>query len=115
RYSAAVYDHFSANLAQLSEMSQETLKRNPLRVLDSKRPEDRPLIDGAPMVGEFLSPESAEHYARVLQGLDTLEVPYVESPRLVRGLDYYRRTTFEFAADSLDSAQNAVGGGGRYD
>ncbi len=115
RYSEAVHDYFKTNIAQLSEASQATLERNPLRVLDSKRAEDKALVEGAPLVAEFLSPESAEHYARVLEGLDTLEIAYVESPRLVRGLDYYRRTTFEFAAESLDAAQNAVGGGGRYD
>lgn len=115
RYSEAVHEYFKANIAQLSDASQATLERNPLRVLDSKRAEDKALVEGAPLVAEFLSSESAEHYARVLEGLDTLEIAYVESPRLVRGLDYYRRTTFEFAAESLDAAQNAVGGGGRYD
>lgn len=115
RYTEAVHDYFKTNIDQLSEASQVTLERNPLRVLDSKRAEDKAVVEGAPLVAEFLSPESAEHYAKVLEGLDTLEIPYVESPRLVRGLDYYRRTTFEFAAESLDAAQNAVGGGGRYD
>ncbi len=115
RYTEAVHDYFRANLDELSEMSRATLERNPLRVLDSKRPEDKELIGGAPLVADFLSDESAGHYARVLEGLQALGIEYVESPRLVRGLDYYRRTTFEFAADSLDAAQNAVGGGGRYD
>ncbi len=64
---------------------------------------------------DHLSPECAEHFAGVRSGLDTLEIPYDLSPRLVRGLDYYTKTTFEFASTALDTAQNAVGGGGRYD
>jgi histidyl-tRNA synthetase len=64
---------------------------------------------------DHLSVESAAHFAAVRQGLDELDVPFVIAPRLVRGIDYYRRTTFEFAAESLEAAQNAVGGGGRYD
>ena len=66
-------------------------------------------------MADFLSGESAEHFAAVLAGLDSLDAAYEVSPRLVRGLDYYTRTTFEFVADALDTAQNAVGGGGRYD
>jgi histidyl-tRNA synthetase len=84
-------------------------------VLDSKRPADSAVIDAAPVVADYLSDDSAAHYRRVLGGLGALGISYTEAPRLVRGLDYYRRTTFEFAAESLDAAQNAVGGGGRYD
>jgi histidyl-tRNA synthetase len=115
RYTDAVRAHLEANKADLSDAAIDTLARNPLRVLDSKRPSDQEVVAAAPLVAEFLSEESAAHYARVLAGLDALGVSYVESPRLVRGLDYYRRTTFEFAAGALDAAQNAVGGGGRYD
>ena len=88
---------------------------NPLRVLDSKRDPDQPVIAEAPLMADFLSGESADHFAAVLAGLDSLGAAYEVSPRLVRGLDYYTRTTFEFVADALDTAQNAVGGGGRYD
>jgi histidyl-tRNA synthetase len=91
------------------------LERNPLRVLDAKRPEDRAVAAGAPTIAEFLSPAAAAHYERVRDGLGSLGIPHTEDPRLVRGLDYYRRTTFEFAAEALDAAQDAVGGGGRYD
>jgi len=115
RYTDAVRTYLESRLDELSEAAQATLERNPLRVLDSKRPGDQAVVAAAPLVADHLSPESAAHYARVLAGLDALGVSYTEDPRLVRGLDYYRRTTFEFAADSLDSAQNAVGGGGRYD
>lgn len=115
RYTVAVADYFNAHLGDLSKASQETLTRNPLRVLDSKRSEDQALIAGAPYLSEFLSDESQAHYERVLAGLRAVGVDFVEAPRLVRGLDYYRRSTFEFAATQLDAAQNAVGGGGRYD
>ena len=94
---------------------QRRTETNPLRVLDSKRPEDAPLIAGAPLMIDHLSDDAAAHFAAVRAGLDLLGIDYEISPRLVRGLDYYLRTTFEFAADALDAAQNAVGGGGRYD
>jgi len=115
RYSEAVRSHLESRRGDLSEKALETLARNPLRVLDSKRPEDRAVVADAPRVADHLSDESATHFARVLAGLDALRIPYTVEDRLVRGLDYYRRTTFEYVADSLDSAQNAIGGGGRYD
>ncbi len=115
RYTEAVAGYFERHRDDLSEASRATLERNPLRVLDSKRREDRGVIDGAPTIAEFLSDASASHFARVREGLDALGVPHTVDERLVRGLDYYRRTTFEFAADALDAAQNAIGGGGRYD
>ena len=115
RYTDAVRAHFEARAADLSEAGRTTLARNPLRVLDSKRPEDRAVVADAPVVADCLSPGAAAHFERVSAGLDALGIPYTEDPRLVRGLDYYRRTTFEFVADALDAAQNAVGGGGRYD
>jgi histidyl-tRNA synthetase len=115
RYTEAVRDHFSSHLDELSEASQETLARNPLRVLDSKRLQDAPLVAAAPRMADHLSDEAAEHFAEVLAGLDRLGIPFTVAPRLVRGLDYYRRTTFELVGSALDAAQNAVGGGGRYD
>ena len=115
RYTAAVADHLAAHSAELSEASAATVERNPLRVLDSKRPEDRSVVATAPSIAEFLGVESTEHFSRVKEGLEALGVPFVVSESLVRGLDYYRRTTFEFAATALDAAQNAIGGGGRYD
>jgi histidyl-tRNA synthetase len=115
RYVEALREHFTAELGALSEESRATLERNPLRVLDSKRPEDAALVATAPHLADHLSDAAAEHFAVVCAGLDALRIPYEVSPRLVRGLDYYVRTTFEFQADALDAAQNAVGGGGRYD
>jgi histidyl-tRNA synthetase len=115
RYLEVLSAHFTANLDVLTEQSRATLARNPLRVLDSKRPEERDLIEAAPKLVDFVSDEAGTHFERVQSGLTSLGVAFELAPRLVRGLDYYTRTTFEFAADALDSAQNAVGGGGRYD
>ncbi len=114
-YDAALTGYLQSRRGELSEQSRVTLERNPLRVLDSKRPQDQPVIAEAPLMVDFLSGASAEHFASVRAGLDSLDAAYEISPRLVRGLDYYTRTTFEFVADALDTAQNAVGGGGRYD
>ena len=114
-YLEALESYFRDNIADLSEQSALTLDINQLRVLDSKREQDQTLIDGAPLMVDFLTPELADHFDQVRQGLDQLSIGYTLSPRLVRGLDYYTLTTFEFAADALDTAQNAIGGGGRYD
>jgi len=114
-YMEALRSYLESRHAELSAQSQVTLERNPLRVLDSKRRADQSIIDSAPLMVDFLSDESAEHFDAVRQGLDALGIEFHISPRLVRGLDYYTRTTFEFAAESLDASQNAVGGGGRYD
>ncbi|MEY2570067.1 MAG: histidyl-tRNA synthetase, partial [Acidimicrobiaceae bacterium] len=114
-YLDALRGHLEANLGALSAQSAETLGTNPLRVLDSKRPEDQSIIEGAPKQLDHLCDACAAHFAAVREGLAALGVEYELAPRLVRGLDYYTRTTFEFAAEALDSAQNAVGGGGRYD
>jgi histidyl-tRNA synthetase len=115
RYIDALRSYFEANADALSEGSRTTLVRNPLRVLDSKRPEDGEVIAAAPTIAEFYGDETGAHFESVRGGLDALGIPYEISPRLVRGLDYYVRTTFEFAGGTLDSAQNALGGGGRYD
>ena len=115
KYSAALLQYFSANLSQLSEESQVTLQKNPLRVLDSKRREDQALINGAPKIRDYLSADAANHFDLVLRALDALGVKYAIDDRLVRGLDYYRRTTFEFVSTALKAAHTAIGGGGRYD
>lgn len=91
------------------------MARNPLRVLDSKRDSEQALISEAPTISSFLSPAAAEHFEAVQSGLRLLGIPFVIDERLVRGLDYYCRTTFEFSSTALESAQTAVGGGGRYD
>ncbi|MEM7271727.1 MAG: histidine--tRNA ligase [Actinomycetota bacterium] len=114
-YLDALRTYFEANRDALSEQSIATLALNPLRVLDSKRREDRPVVDGAPVILDHLSADAGEAFQRVTTGLEALGIPFTVAPRLVRGLDYYTRTTFEFVADGLDAAQTAVGGGGRYD
>jgi histidyl-tRNA synthetase len=88
---------------------------NPLRVLDSKRPDWQDMIEAAPQIGDHLTPEAAADFETVQEGLQLLGIPFEIEPRLVRGLDYYTGTTFEFQSDALDAAQNAIGGGGRYD
>ena len=98
----------------LDEPTRRRAQLNPLRVLDDKRPEVRALVAAAPLLVDHLSPASAAHHAAVKQHLDDLGVAYVENPRMVRGLDYYTKTTFEFVHDGL-GAQSGIGGGGRYD
>src|SRR4029077_17079201 len=87
---------------------------NPLRVFDCKVPENQPIIEALPTINQFLSDESRSHYEQVKEILNAVQVPYVENPRLVRGLDYYTHTAFEFTHAGL-GAQNAILGGGRYD
>ncbi len=93
---------------------QRRAETNPLRVLDCKVPEDQPIIDTLPKIADYLDEDSKAHFAAVLAALDACGVPYDINPRLVRGLDYYTRTTFEFTHGGL-GAQNALLGGGRYD
>ncbi len=115
RYVAALQAHFEAHLDALSPESRTTLQKNPLRVLDSKRPQDAEVIAAAPRIADFYSPDAAAHFEAVQAGLHALDIPFTIDAKLVRGLDYYRRTTFEYQGLTLDSAQNALGGGGRYD
>lgn len=105
--------NFLAGL-DLDEATRERAQINPLRVLDDKRPEVRAQLETAPLMLDHLSEESAEHFATVRAHLDALGVQYVVNPRMVRGLDYYTKTTFEFVHDGL-GAQSGIGGGGRYD
>ena len=100
---------------QLCPAHRERHLENPLRVLDCKTDECRKATEDAPHFLDHLCDPCASHFARVRAGLETLGVSYVIDHRLVRGFDYYTRTTFEFAARALDAAQNGVGGGGRYD
>jgi histidyl-tRNA synthetase len=115
RYTAELRSYFDDMRPYLSPESHETLVKNPLRVLDSKRAQDRDVIEAAPRMEQFLSEAATSHFQAVRDGLGALGIPFRVDPRLVRGIDYYRRTTFEFAGGTLDSAQNALGGGGRYD
>jgi histidyl-tRNA synthetase len=114
-YRALLLDYLRANRGRLCEEHQARLEENPLRVLDCKKAECQPVVAGAPRQLDHLCQECEDHFARVKDGLAALAVPFALDPLLVRGLDYYTRTTFEYAGVGLESAQNAVGGGGRYD
>ncbi len=98
----------------LDEDTRRRAEINPLRVLDDKRPEVREMTADAPLMLDHLSDSAKEHFDEVLAYLDVMNVPYLVNPRMVRGLDYYTKTTFEFVHDGL-GAQSGIGGGGRYD
>lgn len=113
-YRQLLVDYFSAHLDQLDEDSKRRLQTNPLRILDSKNPAMRALIAAAPDLHDHLDSESAQHFAQLQGLLDAMGIPYSINPRLVRGLDYYSRTVFEWVTDELGS-QGTVCAGGRYD
>jgi histidyl-tRNA synthetase len=113
-YRQALVTYFTGCRDQLSTDSLERLGRNPLRILDSKDPGDRALIAEAPQFADYLNQASRDFFAAVTGGLDALEIAYELNPRLVRGLDYYCHTAFEFVTSDL-GAQGTVMGGGRYD
>ena len=110
----ALHAHFKRHLADLSEDSRSRLDRNPLRILDSKAHQDWPIADSAPGIDEFLTVEAGSFFEAVTTGLDSAGVAWQREPRLVRGLDYYRHTAFEFVTEEL-GAQSQLLGGGRYD
>ena len=111
---AALVEYFRAHKDALSEDSQDRLERNPLRILDSKDPRDKPFTADAPKIDDYLSAEAQDFFGKVTSGLDAADVDWTRAPSLVRGLDYYRHTAFEFVTDRL-GAQGTVLGGGRYD
>lgn len=113
-YKAALVDYLSARKDQLDEDSQRRLISNPLRILDSKDPQTQSLLDGAPSLSDYLDEESREHFAELCAMLDQAGIAYELNPRLVRGLDYYCKTVFEWVTDKL-GAQGTVCAGGRYD
>ena len=111
---AALVTYFEKNKSQLDEDSQRRLLTNPLRILDSKNPEMQALIEGAPKLLDFLGEESLEHFNAVQALIKANNIPCKINPRLVRGLDYYNLTVFEWITDEL-GAQGTIAGGGRYD
>ena len=113
-YRTRLVEYFKAHESQLDADSQRRLGGNPLRILDSKNPQMQQLIQGAPLLTDFLDDESRAHFAQLRQLLDGMGIAYEVNPRLVRGLDYYNRTVFEWITQST-GAQNAVCSGGRYD
>jgi len=113
-YTALLVAYLELHAARLCSQCRERLVRNPLRVLDCKVPDCQPVIDRAPSILDSLPPEAREHFETVRAELDAMGIAYTVDPRLVRGLDYYVRTTFELKTKDL-GAQDAVAGGGRYD
>ncbi|MBN8808462.1 MAG: histidine--tRNA ligase [Sphingomonas sp.] len=110
----ALVAHFEQHRGDLSEDSLTRLAKNPMRILDSKDPRDRPIADAAPDIDAHLTSEAGAYFEAVTKGLDAAGVAWTRNSRLVRGLDYYRHTAFEFVTDRL-GAQGTVLGGGRYD
>ncbi len=113
RYREALVAYYTPLRDQLCDDCQRRLDVNPLRLLDCKR--DARFVADAPLLGDHVSAASAEYFASVCRHLDDADIPYTHNQRLVRGLDYYAHTAFEFWHSSLEGAQNALGGGGRYD
>ncbi len=113
-YRDVLREYFEAHRQDLDADSLQRLARNPLRILDSKNPEMRALLEAAPVITDHLDTESAEHFAQLRELLSDADISYRLNPRLVRGLDYYSRTVFEWVTDQL-GAQSAVCSGGRYD
>ncbi|MDR0423399.1 MAG: histidine--tRNA ligase [Rickettsiales bacterium] len=114
RYEKVLFDYFSKYKTDLSEDSKVRLEKNPLRILDSKENSDKKLLENVPKIHEFYSTEEKEFYDNILKGLNYLNINYYSNPLLVRGLDYYTSSVFEFTTTDLGS-QSAIGGGGRYD
>jgi histidyl-tRNA synthetase len=114
KWRSALVEYFRSHQSELSEDSVARLERNPLRILDSKDPRDKSICGDAPSVDDHLTSEAADFFAAVTAGLDAAGVPWTRNSRLVRGLDYYRHTAFEFVTDHL-GAQGTVIAGGRYD
>jgi histidyl-tRNA synthetase len=113
-YRTQLTEYFRAHHDRLDADSRRRLEGNPLRILDSKNPEMQSLVAAAPLLPDYLDEESKAHFAELRAMLDALGIPYKINPRLVRGLDYYSRTVFEWITDAL-GAQDAVCSGGRYD
>ncbi len=113
-FTKALVDYLTPLKDQLSEDSKTRLAKNPLRILDSKSPQDQEILKGAPTLAQHLTPEAKSYFDQVVEGLDALEIPYEIDTKLVRGLDYYCHTAFEFVTEDLGS-QGAVIAGGRYD
>lgn len=113
-YRTQLVEYLRAHIEDLDDDSRRRLDVNPLRILDSKNPKMRSLIEHAPKLVDALGRDSQEHFEQVRSQLDAISIPYVVNPRLVRGLDYYTHTVFEWVSDEL-GAQGTVCGGGRYD
>jgi histidyl-tRNA synthetase len=114
RYKSVLKEYLKPHFDKLSELSQKRFEKNPMRILDSKEPEDQEFIRNAPVIKDHLSEQSAKHFDEVCNYLTKLGIEYTLDPLLVRGMDYYTRTAFELTSPDLGS-QDALAGGGRYD
>lgn len=114
QYAEALTEYLNQHRDAIDEEDREKISDHPMRVLDSKRRATRKVTDEAPKISDFLSASAIAHFDRVQDGLTSLDIPYKVEPRLVRGLDYYTHTTFEFQSKALSAAQNTICGGGRY-
>jgi histidyl-tRNA synthetase len=114
QYAEALTEYLNQHRDAIDEEDREKISDHPMRVLDSKRRATRKVTDEAPKISDFLSASAIAHFDRVQDGLTALDIPYKVEPRLVRGLDYYTHTTFEFQSKALSAAQNTICGGGRY-
>jgi histidyl-tRNA synthetase len=115
RYLPALVRFLAEHREELDADCKRRMETNPLRVFDCKVPADQAILAGAPALSEFLCDDCRAHLEAVKTHLDDARVAHVAAPRLVRGFDYYTRTTFEYQSEALEAAQNALGGGGRYD
>ena len=113
-YRDKLIEYFSAHLDQLDEEAKQRLQTNPMRILDTKHPQTRLIADAAPSLHDYLDPESQQHFAQLCSLLEAMGIEYLINPRLVRGLDYYTRTVFEWITEEL-GAQGTICAGGRYD
>jgi histidyl-tRNA synthetase len=114
KYRSALVDYLKPYLGELSPESQIRLEKNPLRILDSKDPKDKQLLQGAPSILNHLTDEARQHFQEVRHLLDQIQIPYAIDDKIVRGLDYYNKTVFEVLTENL-GAQNTIGAGGRFD
>lgn len=113
-YKSVLKEYLKPHFDKLSELSQKRYEKNPMRILDSKEPEDQEFIKNAPVISDHLNEESKAHFEQVCEMLSSLNIEYTLDPLLVRGMDYYTRTAFELTSSDLGS-QDALAGGGRYD
>ncbi|WP_195283290.1 histidine--tRNA ligase [Harryflintia acetispora] len=114
KYQQALREYFTAHLGALCETCQGRLEKNPMRILDCKSPECHAVVEGAPLVLDYICDDCREHFEGLKKRLDLLGISYSVDPKIVRGLDYYTRTVFEFVSQKI-GAQGTVCGGGRYD
>ncbi len=114
KYKSVLKEYLQPSFDKLSELSQTRLEKNPMRILDSKEPEDQEFIKNAPVISDYLNEDSSKHFEQVCEYLKKLDIEFTVDPLLVRGMDYYTRTAFELTSPDLGS-QDALAGGGRYD